>query len=243
MKLLCVNSDSKTIKGVKYGFLTGILYLAPNIISGYQVCPRATAGCIAACLNTSGRGIYEKTQNGRIKKTKMFFENRAMFMETLHNDILALLRKAAREGLTPTVRLNGTSDIPWEKISYERNGVHYRSIIHAFPVLQFYDYTKIPTRHSVEKIPNYHLTFSLAENNDAAAQFALASGMNVAVVFNIKRTDKKPKKWANYPVIDGDLDDLRFIGKGGKIIGLSAKGKARHDASGFVREVTGGFNL
>ncbi len=237
MKLLSVNADVKTIKGLKKGYLTGILYLAPNDISGYQVCPKATTGCKASCLYTAGRGVYARIKAARIKKTRKFFENRAEFMSQLHRDIIALIKRAKKEHRKPTIRLNGTSDIAWEKISYEYRGIKYRSVIHAFPDIQFYDYTKIPTRRSVEKIDNYHLTFSLSENNDRAAAFALLTGMNLAVVFDIKKDAAKPKTWSGYPVIDGDQTDLRFVDKGFNIIGLSAKGKARYDKTGFVRSI------
>lgn len=243
MNLLSINTDAKTVKGVKFGFLTGILYLAPNILSGYEVCPKSTAGCRAACLYTAGHGGYNNVKNARIKKTRHFFENRKEFMSALHKNIISLIKKAEKEKLIPTVRLNGTSDIAWEKISYEYNGQQYRSIIHAFPNLQFYDYTKIATRRSVEKLPNYHLTFSLSENNDFDAKFALLNGMNVAVVLKLQKRDKKPKKWSGYPVIDGDEHDLRFINKGSKIIALTPKGKARYDKSGFVRDVNSELNV
>ena len=35
--LLSVSSDPKTIKGLKKGYLTGIQYLAPSNISGFNV--------------------------------------------------------------------------------------------------------------------------------------------------------------------------------------------------------------
>ena len=43
--LLSVSQDSKTVKGEKLGYLTGILYLAPHKISGSNLCPHATPGC------------------------------------------------------------------------------------------------------------------------------------------------------------------------------------------------------
>lgn len=53
--LLGINSDAKTVKGKKQGYLTGILYLAPANSSGINVCANASPACIAACLNYSGR--------------------------------------------------------------------------------------------------------------------------------------------------------------------------------------------
>lgn len=241
MKLLSVSTDAKTVKGEKQGVLTGILYLAPHTVSGYQVCPSATAGCAAACLYTAGRAkMFNKIQQARIRKTVEFFTNRQEFLSQIVKDIEALDRKAERANMTAAVRLNGTSDIAWEKFSVVRNGVTYRNIMAAFPYVEFYCYTKILGRKPPS---NYHLTFSLSESNDDKALKALESGYNVAVVMNLKRNDVKPKEWGGYPVIDGDVSDVRFQDpKGGYIVALSAKGDAVGDTSGFVRCPHGGFN-
>ena len=122
--ILSIGNDAKTIKGGKIGFLTGILYLAPSNISGYQVCPMAKkANCEAACLYTAGRGAFTSIQNARIAKTKRFFEERDAFMNDLVFSIKSLVRKANKAGLTPLVRLNGTSDILWENtLQYKLKG-------------------------------------------------------------------------------------------------------------------------
>lgn len=237
-KLLSVAADAKTIKGEAKGYLTGVLYLAPHTISGYQVCPKASEGCKLGCLYTAGRGIYSNTQQSRIAKTKFFHENREAFIALLVENIEALIRKAGRMGLTPVVRLNGTSDLPWEKFACIRDGVKYASLMEAFPDLQFYDYTKILGRTKALSLPNYSLTFSLAEDNDKRARKALAEGYNVAEVLRLKRKDAKPATWSGFPVVNGDETDLRFLDpNGGHIIALFPKGKAANDSSGFVRDV------
>jgi hypothetical protein len=238
-KLLAVSADAKTIKGEYLGILTGILYLAPVDLSGFQVCPKASAGCKAACLYTAGRGYYQKTRNARVNKTRWFFLERESFMATLVNDIKSLIRKANRKNMMPAVRLNGTSDIAWEKFAVVKGGVTYRNIMEAYPNVIFYDYTKVIGRNAAIRQHNYHLTFSLAENNEHDAKIALETGYNVAVVTNIKRKAEKPKTWAGYPVIDGDASDVRFLdAKGGHIVMLTAKGQARKDKSGFVKDIT-----
>lgn len=240
--LLSINADAKTIKGNSKGYLTGVLYLAPYDLSGHQVCPKASAGCAAACLNTAGRGVYNNVQQSRIAKTQRLFNDRAAFTAELVKDIEALIRKAQRERMIPVVRLNGTSDIPWEKFACVRNGVKYASIMEAFSDVQFYDYTKILNRHKALSLPNYHLTFSLSEDNDKSAIKALAQGYNVAVVMDVGRSEPKPATWGGFPAINGDETDLRFLDpNGGHIVGLFPKGKGRKDASGFVRNKDGGF--
>lgn len=237
--LLSINADAKTVKGEKVGVMTGVLYLAPHTISTYNVCPKATEGCKLACLYTAGRGIYSKVQNARINKTKWFFEHRESFMVQLVKDVERLIRKADKNNMVPAVRLNGTSDIAWEKFKVIRDGKVYDSIMEAFPNVKFYDYTAILNRHKALKLKNYHLTFSLKENNDRDAIKAMAQGYNVAAVLRVKRKEVKPKFWSGYPVIDGDTNDVRFKDKRtGHIVALFPKGKARYDKSGFVRNVT-----
>lgn len=239
-ELLSVGADAKTIKSLEQGVLTGILYLAPHDISGYQVCAKASEGCKQACLYTSGKGKMNFVQQSRINKTKWFFEDRESFMQTLVKNIKSLIRKAAREGLKPAVRLNGTSDLPWEKFRVVIDGVTYRNLMVAFPEVAFYDYTKILGRYYAlgDGLPNYHLTFSLAEDNDADARRALREGYNLAVVMRLKKKDAKPEIWSGYPVIDGDKYDARFIDpKSGHIVALFAKGDGVKDTSGFVRDV------
>ena len=241
-KLLSVEKDAKTIKGSKLGVLTGILYLAPHTVSGYQTCPKSSAGCRESCLFTAGyAGIYPRVIQARINKTLMFFNERAKFFDTLVKDIERVIKIAALKNMEPAIRLNGTSDIAWEKFSVIRDNKIFENIFVAFPELQFYDYTKILNRKAAIAIPNYNLTFSLSEDNDKDARKALSAGFNVAVVMNVTRSKSLPNKWDGFKVLDGDVSDLRYKEKGGNIIGLRAKGKARKDTSGFVRKIDGGF--
>jgi hypothetical protein len=225
-KLLGI-ANTKTMKGEKLGYLTFIMHLAPSRLSGYQVCPSASAGCSWACLNLSGMGKFSNVQAARIAKTKWFFEDRQAFMAQLVKEIEAAIRKANRMKLLPVFRLNGTSDIRWENYSVVRDGVTYANIMEAFPQQQFYDYTKIPNRCDLPS--NYHLTFSRSEVNEMQVLEVMRSGMNVAVVF-----DTIPDKWMGVKVVDGTETDLRFLDEDFVVVGLKANGKAKKDASGFV---------
>jgi hypothetical protein len=98
-----------------------------------------------------------------------------------------------------------------------------------FSHIQFYDYTKVLRRLKKDLPTNYHITFSRSESNDKEAEEALKLGFNVAVVFK-----QQPKKWKGYPVTSGDDTDVRFEDPRSYVIGLTAKGKARKDLSGFV---------
>lgn len=220
MKLLSVGVDAKTIKGQEYGYLTGILYLAPYKLSGKNVCPNAhRAQCHIACLNTAGRGAMSPVQTARVNKTNMYFDARQRFLETLDKDIVALKRKAKNQNMIPCVRLNGTSDIRWEN----------HGIIDEHSDLQFYDYTKIANRKPPS---NYHLTWSYS---NASEQYAKGrpDSLNWAVVFS----STPPSTYLGRSVIDGDKSDLRFLDPTtpNVIVGLTAKGKAKQDKTGFVQ--------
>ena len=235
MKLLSINQDSKTKKNTKYGFLTGIMYLDPWKLSGKNVCSHATAGCIKACLNTAGMGVFSNVQQARINRTNLFYSNRELFFNKLVKEINSLITKANKNNLIPNIRLNGTSDLPFENISFVYDGVLYENIFKMFSNIQFYDYTKNPNRiKKINNIDNYNITFSKAENNLNDCITALNNGINVASVFKSYIPKTYYINGVKYKVIDGDLDDLRFKDIKGVIIGLIAKGKAKKDNTGFV---------
>ena len=241
MSLLAISSDSKTTKGQKYGYMTGILYLAPFNLSGVNLCPMAKkANCMEACLNTAGRGVMNSVQKGRLRKAALFNNDTQAFMMELVKDIRALIRKADREGFIPLVRLNGTSDIRWENISfvdiknrsYGQYGHKKVTIFQLFPRLQFYDYTKISNRKNIPE--NYDLTYSYSgvEGYQRYVSIAVANHMRVAVVFRDRK--RIPAVFLDMECIDGDDSDLRHLDPSGVVVALYAKGRAKKDISGFV---------
>ena len=239
MKLLSTGNP-KILKGIKQGYNTYILHLAPADLSGFNTCPKATAGCKAACLNTAGRGgMFKKgestnmIQEARIRKTKMFYEHRQDFMLALKKDIELAIKQSKKLGLIPVIRLNGTSDLSWEKYDM----IPGQNVFECFPDIQFYDYTKILGR-KVKGIANYNLTFSAADGNDADVYSAISQGYNIATVFGIKKTLPMPETYMGRPVFNGDESDLRFLDPKGVVVGLYAKGKAKKDTSGFVKYPT-----
>ena len=224
--LLNYYSQTKMAKGEAFGYKTAILHFAPYDLSGRNVCPKATkgpGGCIAPCLNTSGRGQMGSVQRARINKTNYFWTNKNGFLWELSKEIEQLKKRAASQGYKFAVRLNGTSDLPWFKFKVDGGS----SLMDLHPDVQFYDYTKVLNYLDHGK-PNYHVTFSDSGKNEADQIAAMDKGANVAVVFQ----DKLPKRWRirhdssvnDRRVIDGDLHDLRFKDPRGVIVGLVAKG-------------------
>ena len=231
---LLTTRNVKTIKGEKLGYKTYILYMSPykqNSL-GKNICPMATAGCSQACLYSSGKGSLPVVQKGRINKTEMFLHDRALFLKTLHSEIAQIVVKHEIEGGDFTVRLNGTSDISWEKFPIKDG----KNIFQIFPNVQFYDYTKNHLWFNKPLPANYYLMFSRSETNDNKAMELLNKGVNVAMVF-----DKIPATYRGFKVINGDENDLRFLDDKGVIVGLKYKlltgrGKNNGDAfdSGFA---------
>lgn len=232
------STDSpKAIKAAGYGYINAIHYLAPSTLSGRNLCPHASAGCIKLCLGwESGQaGMVAKDTDmnsvrlSRIAKAQRFMTDRANYMKDVVHSIELLEAKAQRTGNKLCVRMNGSSDIAWEGVKTD-NG---QTLFDRFPNVDFVDYTKNPNRFIRPLPANYHLTFSRSETNERIAVSLLARGVNVAAVFT-----NKPQEWNGFQVIDGDLHDLRQLdprGSRGVVIGLSPKGrKAKRDASGFV---------
>jgi hypothetical protein len=241
MGLLAVNSDAKTSKGEKLGYFTGIMYLAPHKVANGKtnLCGDATIGCTDNCLYSAGRGAFSNVQKGRIDKTLEFLKDPKQFMVNVYKEIVKLQKK---HGQNLVIRLNGTSDLPFENIKVDLGDRYYSNIFEAFPNVNFYDYTKNPRRVLTNTIGNYYLTFSRAETklNIEYSRNVLNEGKNVAMVFSkelheqLVRTGKIVYNNREVNVIDGDETDLRFLDMPNSIVALKAKGKAIKDNSGFV---------
>lgn len=234
-KPLLSTNNYKTMKGEALGYLTYILYMSPFKLNskGKNVCSHASKGCAEACLVGSGfGGMYQNVMNGRREKTEYFLSNRVEFLHQVKDEIAKALAKNAGKA-TVTIRLNGTSDLPYENFRiFEGN----KNIFEIYPEVQFYDYTKNYLRFDRVLPANYHLTFSRSETNHSKALELLKRGFNVAMVF-----DNVPAEYEGYKVINGDKDDLRFLDEKNVIVGLKYKkmtGKGADNklafASGFA---------
>ena len=234
-------TNAKLVKGITEKADVMILHFLPHnradVLMDRKVkrtmCPFAImAQCHEACLNTAGRGgIIKKGETtntieiARLRRTLLFLDEREKFLAQLHKEITAFVIRCKKNDKKPCVRLNGTSDIQWEYELHEG-----KNMFEHFPEVQFYDYTKIPTR-KVDKIPNYHLTWSYSEANEKYAKMFDKVPNNKAVVF---RDKELPSMFKGLKVIDGDKTDMRFLDKPNRVVGLKAKGKARKDYTGFV---------
>jgi len=228
--------------GESLDILTTVLYLSPSNEAGFNMCPWASEGCASACLgHSTGHLRFDSSKLARIGKTiwlKYFPDH---FLSQLHKEIEKHARKAQRLGMVAAVRLNGSSDVLWEK----------HGIPQAHPDVVFYDYTKAPLRARSVLPDNYHVLFSVSEkpgSMDEALRW-IASGRNAAVVIGDEEGTRNGSKetalriceegtFNGRPAISGDTHDARHLDQPGSFVVLYAKGAAVKDASGFVRRVS-----
>jgi hypothetical protein len=253
--------SAKAAKASGYGYLNAIHYMAPATLGGAgNMCSHYTLACLYNCLGwQSGQASMVKdldagmnnVRESRKLKAQLFMRDRAEYMNRLARDIVRLERKAIRESLALCVRLNGSSDLRFERIKFviddkTAKALRYphmaglsATILQLFPAIQFVDYTKNPNRLD-GKPDNLDLTLSYSVENDADCVKALLSGHNVAMIFD----GGLPSSFAGFPVINGDLHDLRHLDtKGGHIVGLTPKGRrAKKDTTGFIVRQGEAFN-
>lgn len=217
-----LSTSAKLDKCESVGVLARVLYLTPGAF-----CPSATEGCLESCLgHTSGRMGFSTHAGVRDARTALFLERPIVFMKRLRAELTLLDAEALQYGLRPAARLNGTSDIFWERFDED--------LFSDFPAIQFFDYTKISHRmlnFLDGGFPsNYYLTFSADACSKHQASYVISRGGNVAVVF----WPYVPKSWWGFPVIDGERHDARFLDPRKVVVGLKAKGLARVDVHGFT---------
>jgi len=182
---------------------------------------------------------FTSVQLAQINRTRLFHQDRKSYFVVLVDEILRAKRKAERDGLKLSIRLNGTSDILWEYMKFEIEGVTFYDIFQAFPDVMFYDYTKVPYRYRKDAVdlPNYRLTYSYTGEpvSIKRANEYISAGCSVSIVYT---GDPSPKLKQLFPDcwywVNGDAHDMRFLDPAGSLVLLKAKGDAVRDRSGFV---------
>lgn len=217
-------ANPKLKKTAELGNVFGAFrYAGLSLFPDVELCPGSkAAGCADTCLAEQGRGRFDNVREARQRKAAFFRDDRAAFLDQLHRELSNFEKLCEREERRGVVRLNVLSDVRWETLG----------IPQAHPALLFIDYTKRAAR--LGKTPdNYRLIFSYSGRPQYRCQNdkALATGLPVAVVFR----GGLPAKFLGRRVIDGDRSDYLNATEGtGCVVGLTAKGSARHDRGGFV---------
>jgi hypothetical protein len=260
--------NKKLSKGVRYGWRTEGVTLAPNTVAGVgDLCPWRSPLCTVNCLNMSGHAeIAEFTDpcdnyivDARKRRTLLFMQLYDVFAAR----IAKLIQQRREQYERYAIRMNVLSDMAWEeKPFYSPWHDELITMFDAFPDMVFYDYTKNCFRYQRfmdgDFPHNYHLTFSLSEINALYGFYLLERGGSITVVFDTQAergrggSEPLPESFCGYPVIDGDLSDLRFedrerfkgqVARGaGFVVGLRLKGtkhrrrynKNKAAAAGFI---------
>lgn len=232
--------NAKMVYSMNNGVESYCVHLAPSTMSGRNVCPNSEH-CKEFCLNGSGRNKSDILLRGeehsiinsaRIKRTDAFYKKRDLFMQTLIHEIQVAQKRAIRNGRGFAVRLNGTSDLSPLVFKYQG-----KNILEWFPNVQFYDYTKVPTRYRLlSKYKNYDLTFSFDGHNWDKCEEILKQGGKVAVIFE---NENMPTSYKGYKVIDASGYDMRFLDPGNTVMGLHYHRTANDYKSGkYVKPIS-----
>lgn len=227
--------NEKTPKGEKLGYLQAILYLAPHTMGGGKsLCPHSTEACREGCLYTAGRGQTPRVHAARMRRTADFLHDRDGFLDELIGELVQMQEVAERHAMKLAIRLNGTSDVLWE-----REPLDGQTLFDLFPHATFFDYTRTPAPH--RKVPaNWRLTFSLADDPVERAVEHFRAGRNVAAVVSEFAKESAPEWFAvgdtTVSVVDGDEHDLRFLDPTPALVLLKPKGRLKRGFNPMVRE-------
>ena len=206
MKLLGTNSKIDKSLKVYPEYEASILQLLPNkdLCVNYKL-------CMKTCLAFKGLAkVYPSVIKSRKAKSEYFVNDTDTFIKQLIREIKNQEKRALKKNKKPVVRLNGFTDINYEKYG----------IFKLFPNIQFYDYSADYERVLNNNNPNLHYTFSYKGNNLDECLRLLSVGINIAVI------DIPENQFFNdYDIehIDGDKHDFRFLDKRHSIVWLSEK--------------------
>ena len=224
-----------------------------------NACSCSTPGCRAACLSGSGQlGLSAGTHAINVR-TAFAAAHPDHFLTTLHGNLSAFQRRAARANMNPVVRLNGTTDIRFDTLPTA--DMLFRD--YGRDKIQYNEYTKHNTRGELSpedleeenqrfaRTPNLYAIHSLNEMTTPGRVRQLASqGRNFAVpvdipsdhpVFNEHRTARMPDTTFHfggdtYDTVNGYRHDMRFLDpQGGNAVILPVK-----SLSGGREQVTTG---
>lgn len=229
-KFHLLSTNTKLRKSDNSGYLLLGLQLAPDNTSGFQVCPAAkSAGCRPGCIYESGIArAFPRVNAFRIEKTRRFFTDRKVFLLELQADIERAYKFADDAGLTLAIRLNVFSDIFWRDINIPSFDVPSgRTLFGEYPHVQFFDYTKM-LGNLGHGFKNYYVNFSHSPLvPDRTIEAISRFGVNPVVVYDLPKHAPLPETFEigpfSLPVIDGDINDLRFIDPPGVSVGVREK--------------------
>ena len=149
----------------------------------------------------------------RVAKTLFLERYPAEFHAKVDAELAREAFRASRRGFRLAARMNLLSD----RIKMAN------AVARRHPTVQFNDYTASPVE--LPGPDNMYRTYSRKETWTLEQVMGLVQrGLNVSVVFDVKRKAPLPTEWHGMRVIDGDVHDARWTDPAGVIVGLRLKG-------------------
>ena len=211
------DASAKSRKSVRPEYM---LYLTPHRLAKIEnLCPWSTSGCRKHCLHSAGRGAQPNVAQGRLVRTQLLFEAPELFLAILADNLRLVDKRGGG-----WVRLNGTSDIPWEEVpAVVEMMERYSSTI------DFADYTKaMPSKRPAPDIDNYSLARSVWFGHHDAFDIRdlLLAGERVSMVVD------DPEKLRGLDLVTMADDTDEWLLEDGPQLGvLKPKGSLRKDPS------------
>jgi hypothetical protein len=193
--------------------------------------------CKGPCLRMTGNMQLPTSSRSRYLKTWFLYTEPLAFLRKLVQEIQTNSLKCNNQKQKYYLRLNGMSDIEWERYLYidvlqkETKGLY-----------GFYDYTKHPIANRVgnaHKIPGgvsfpkkYKIIYSWDEKKKATERavgwLRYGAGLSVVYPYSQKEEVQKLRKKFRF-LISGDEDDNRFKDRANSIVLLKNKGDLKEE--------------
>lgn len=255
--LLSANSKLKKAAG-RYRAIG--LAMAPwKFAGGGNLCAMASAGCVEACNGLwAGMNVTTSTRFALIGRARLYLEFRALFLRKLSTELARFESLCIRTGRIPAVRLNVSTDIPWEKVAPQ--------IFAERSKTRFYDYSAYSPESRGVLPPNYQLCHSWKEHSTFSyVESVISAGRNIVVPFDsayaparhlfgalpesVVFVDRLTGRELTVRTVNGDRHDIRLrdTDGAGVVVALHGKsGRGRVSAaveSGFMRHHEEGAKL
>jgi len=214
----------------------------PKKLSGTEFCPFKGV-CPSACISEAGNMAYQANVQARYAKSWFWLTEPILYLRVILSEIRVYSQTALISGDEFYARLNGTSDIPWERYIFMDE--FKESIQAGFG--GFYDYTKWGYQPRVGSFKrtmgydfpeSYHLTFSFDEKKSSAAEGKkwLKKGFSMSIILRKEIAQSLLATWQpHFPfLVDGDATDFRFADPPAALVILKRKGKLKARSEGIT---------
>ena len=199
-----------------------------DIENSFNTTCRFTGKCRNTCLKDSGNLIMLSSKRARYCKTWFFLTEPLTFLRLIILEIQKDCRLKSPKGIDCYYRLNGLSDIWWERY------LDFNLMVETIHGLGgFYDYTKalydLRVKENIEDFKNYRMVYSWDEKPIAKREALkyLDAGHSVSIVCQAVGLKKHPHVLNiinNYDfALDGDKHDGRFADPKNALVLLRAK--------------------